>query len=60
MGRPAAGGPIQVDSLAGKVVVSVRIGCLPLTDGTPINMAAQRGFDRKYGIGIAQERQASW
>ncbi|OIQ88680.1 nitrate transport protein NrtA precursor [mine drainage metagenome] len=38
----------------------VRIGFIPLTDCAPIAVAAEMGFDRKYGIKIIPSREASW
>lgn len=39
---------------------TVRVGYLPLTDCASLVMAAEGGFDRKYGIRIALSKEASW
>ncbi|MDQ7988379.1 MAG: CmpA/NrtA family ABC transporter substrate-binding protein [Candidatus Dactylopiibacterium sp.] len=38
----------------------VRVGYIPLTDCASLIMAAELGFDRRYGLRIVPERQASW
>jgi nitrate/nitrite transport system substrate-binding protein len=38
----------------------VRIGFIPLTDCTPVVVAAVKGFDAKYGIKIIPSKEASW
>ena len=38
----------------------VRIGFIPLTDCTPVVIAAVKGFDAKYGIKIIPSKEASW
>ena len=38
----------------------VRIGFIPLTDCTPVVVAAVKGFDKKYGIRIVPSKEASW
>lgn len=38
----------------------VKIGFIPLTDCAPIVVAAQMGFDKKYGIKIVPSKEASW
>jgi nitrate/nitrite transport system substrate-binding protein len=38
----------------------VRIGFIPLTDCSSVVMAAERGFDKQYGIRIVPSREASW
>lgn len=38
----------------------VKIGFIPLTDCAPIVVAAEMGFDRKYGIKITPSKEASW
>lgn len=38
----------------------VRIGFIPLTDCAPIVVAAEMGFDKKYGIKIIPSKEASW
>jgi len=38
----------------------VRIGFIPLTDCTPVVVAAVKGFDKKYGIKIVPSKEASW
>ena len=38
----------------------VKIGFIPLTDCAPIVVAAQMGFDKKYGIKITPSKEASW
>ena len=41
-------------------VKEVKIGFIPLTDCAPIVVAAQMGFDKKYGIKITPSKEASW
>ncbi|OYZ07528.1 MAG: nitrate transporter [Methylophilales bacterium 16-45-7] len=38
----------------------VKIGFIPLTDCAPIVVAAEMGFDKKYGIKITPSKEASW
>lgn len=38
----------------------VKVGFIPLLDCAPVLMAAELGFDRRYGIRIEPVRQASW
>lgn len=38
----------------------VKVGFIPLTDCAPIIVAAQMGFDKKYGIKIVPSKEASW
>ena len=38
----------------------VKIGFIPLTDCTPVVVAAVKGFDKKYGIRIIPSKEASW
>src|SRR6266566_2604191 len=38
----------------------VKIGLIPLTDCASVVMAAELGIDKKYGIKILPEKQASW
>jgi nitrate/nitrite transport system substrate-binding protein len=38
----------------------VKIGFIPLTDCAPIVVAAEMGFDKKYGIKIVPSKEASW
>jgi nitrate/nitrite transport system substrate-binding protein len=38
----------------------VRIGFIPLTDCASVVMAAELGFDKKYGIKIVPTKEASW
>ena len=38
----------------------VRIGFIPLTDCASVVMAAEMGFDKKYGIKIVPTKEASW
>lgn len=38
----------------------VKVGFIPLTDCAPIVVAAQMGFDKKYGIKIVPSKEASW
>lgn len=38
----------------------VKIGFIPLTDCAPIIVAAEMGFDKKYGIKILPSKEASW
>lgn len=41
-------------------IKEVKIGFIPLTDCAPIVVAAQMGFDKKYGIKITPSKEASW
>lgn len=41
-------------------VTEVKIGFIPLTDCAPIVVAAEMGFDKKYGIKITPSKEASW
>ncbi|MDP8566941.1 CmpA/NrtA family ABC transporter substrate-binding protein [Methylophilus aquaticus] len=41
-------------------ITEVKIGFIPLTDCAPIVVAAQMGFDKKYGIKIIPSKEASW
>jgi nitrate/nitrite transport system substrate-binding protein len=41
-------------------ITEVKIGFIPLTDCAPIIVAAQMGFDKKYGIKIIPSKEASW
>ncbi|MGQ0443018.1 MAG: CmpA/NrtA family ABC transporter substrate-binding protein [Methylophilaceae bacterium] len=41
-------------------IKEVKIGFIPLTDCAPIIVAAQMGFDKKYGIKILPSKEASW
>jgi nitrate/nitrite transport system substrate-binding protein len=38
----------------------VKVGFIPLTDCAPVVMAAELGFDKKYGIKIVPSKEASW
>jgi nitrate/nitrite transport system substrate-binding protein len=38
----------------------VRIGFIPLTDCASVVMAAEKGFDKKYGVKIVPTKEASW
>jgi len=38
----------------------VKIGFIPLTDCASVAIAAEKGFDRKYGIKITPSKEASW
>ena len=38
----------------------VKIGFIPLTDCASVVMAAELGFDKKYGIKIIPSKEASW
>ncbi len=38
----------------------VKIGFIPLTDCASVVMAAEMGFDKKYGIKIIPTKEASW
>ena len=46
--------------MAVETLQTIRIGFLPLTDCAALVMAAERGFDRKYGIRIELSRESSW
>lgn len=41
-------------------ITEVKIGFIPLTDCAPIIIAAEMGFDKKYGIKITPSKEASW
>ena len=41
-------------------ITEVKIGFIPLTDCAPVVVAAEMGFDKKYGIKIVPAKQASW
>lgn len=41
-------------------ITEVKVGFIPLTDCAPIVVAAQMGFDKKYGIKIVPSKEASW
>ena len=41
-------------------ITEVKIGFIPLTDCAPIVVAAEMGFDKKYGIKIIPSKEASW
>lgn len=41
-------------------LTQVKIGFIPLTDCAPIVVAAEMGFDKKYGIKIVLSKEASW
>lgn len=41
-------------------IKEVKIGFIPLTDCAPIIVAAEMGFDKKYGIKITPSKEASW
>jgi nitrate/nitrite transport system substrate-binding protein len=38
----------------------VKIGFIPLTDCASVVMAAELGFDKKYGVKIVPSKEASW
>jgi nitrate/nitrite transport system substrate-binding protein len=38
----------------------VKIGFIPLTDCASVAIAAEKGFDKKYGIKIVPSKEASW
>ncbi len=39
---------------------TLKVGFIPLTDCASVVIAAAKGFDKKYGIRIVPEKQASW
>ena len=41
-------------------ITEVKVGFIPLTDCAPIVVAAEMGFDKKYGIKIIPSKEASW
>ena len=41
-------------------MIQVKIGFIPLTECAPIVVAAEMGFDKKYGIKITPSKEASW
>ena len=38
----------------------VKIGFIPLTDCASVAIAAEKGFDKKYGLKITPSKEASW
>jgi len=38
----------------------VKVGFIPLTDCASVVIAAEKGFDKKYGIKITPSKEASW
>ncbi|MCS6785806.1 MAG: ABC transporter substrate-binding protein [Thiobacillaceae bacterium] len=38
----------------------VKVGFIPLTDCASVVIAAEKGFDKKYGIKIVPSKEASW
>jgi nitrate/nitrite transport system ATP-binding protein len=54
----AAGGFLAGTDRPEKEVV--RVGFIPLLDCAIVAMASELGFDRKYGIRIEPQKQASW
>ena len=40
--------------------LEVKIGFIPLTDCASVAIAAEKGFDKKYGIKIIPSKEASW
>jgi nitrate/nitrite transport system substrate-binding protein len=38
----------------------VKIGFIPLTDCASVAIAAEKGFDKKYGLKIVPSKEASW
>jgi nitrate/nitrite transport system ATP-binding protein len=60
---PAAAAPAATAHLAGSDRPEkdvVRVGFIPLLDCAIVAMAHELGFDRKYGIRIEPQKQASW
>jgi nitrate/nitrite transport system substrate-binding protein len=41
-------------------LTEVKVGFIPLTDCAAVVMAAELGFDKKYGIKIVPSKEASW
>ncbi|MFN3593135.1 MAG: CmpA/NrtA family ABC transporter substrate-binding protein [Thiobacillaceae bacterium] len=39
---------------------AVKIGFIPLTDCASVVIAAEKGFDKKYGLKIVPSKEASW
>ena len=39
---------------------AVKIGFIPLTDCASVAIAAEKGFDKKYGLSITPSKEASW
>ncbi len=68
--QTAAVGAIGIDPALRAVVYAagsdapekteVRIGFIPLTDCASVVMAAELGFDKKYGVKIIPTKEASW
>ncbi len=52
--------PSRAADLGKPELEAVRIGFIPLTDCAPVILAAELGFDRKYGVKIIPSKQASW
>jgi nitrate/nitrite transport system substrate-binding protein len=40
--------------------VDLKVGFIPLTDCASVVVAAEKGFDKKYGINITPSKEASW
>jgi len=47
-------------SLVKPELAEVNIGFIPLTDCAPLVVAARMGFDKKYGLRIKLQKEASW
>ena len=64
--NPVGTGSLRISNVArgngtGKPELQeVRIGFIPLTDCAPIAVAAEKGFDQKYGIKITASKESSW
>jgi two-component system, oxyanion-binding sensor len=43
-----------------RVIETLRIGFMPLLDAAPLVAAVRLGFDRRYGLRLQLQRQASW
>jgi len=41
-------------------LAEVEVGFIPLTDCAPVVVASKMGFDKKYGISIKLNKEASW
>src|SRR5690606_25691179 len=57
--HPVDGGAARMSRLAGPPR-TLRIGYMPLVDCAPLVVAVHLGLDRRYGLRLELQRQASW
>ncbi len=48
------------DETGNSALRTVKLGFLPLTDCASLVVAAERGFDRQYGLQLVLSRESSW